>query len=1249
MIFDQSLKRMIKTLCIFTLLYTIAGFAAPYNEISEYKATDAQGNTKNKLAAGQTHETQSGSGAFRWRTEGYTIHPLDASPEMVEKLMQAGNLEPTAFDFPYTAGQLKSAYAIIPRSQLINEFDVQRGNIAQHYSLFTSDLVRYYKNENGSAATSDNALNALNKLIEQIDDPSSPLAFESNGFMIEFIYPNYPNTAVATKYGGYDDRLGHYFGKIYGVEPGLITQTSVVNTVDGPNENITGICADFSRNTETQSLGIKHRLNLRYARTVPVLPKQPDNPNPETELGTTSGRTGKDKPDLYTYHTSNQFDVGRGIPSSESMENGFDANKWYGFYGWIGKKKTKDFTATYTVSGYYWKKHYYWYYHDNDSCSGHRRSYWLQDGYYKYNIPISTQRSASYYGINQIEIYQLKNINVQNGSYGQVSYDPGVSVPVTAFIRHTGFAANDPVTTYQGTYDVTDTGHIEWPASSVHDGDFTWDMDYHKGKPSQSDCIRQFDLRTKADNTSNLTVRMCNDQLTINGKQYLNGAVYSSHSKYESANYKAPAPQSFINAELTDYSGSGGDYGQVSGKKTVTIPDETQNGKYSTTLTGTYERIVASDGVTADTVKTNQDAILAKFKNNEPVVVHTPVISPIKITDAEVKTQLQKESVIPENGPDGDTPAYKLLLDGTYTVEFQPKQWFSAEFGKDSPMKGYENGQWMIGGENADSDDTADRYDKYVNDKKIRFPFPVQAQSEDNQMIYYPLKDDGYTDWISFPNNTIKFYVPTWVQENTTKWNGNTADLYDIQVRVEAINAVDNDQRTEDTYNTQLNNHVATYHVYANISGRVYGFQIVGTNDKDMFDKYSDKTSNDTFYGFTTNKEEKKVGSFNRFGDPFVRYTLDGQFYNGGGTAWNAQDTLPLRQGSSHTYSGMGALWKGSTFAYSFKTIANLSENGTNGTKDEVDITPTYRFVTLDKNGQLITYQQSDNGSSKLLLYYSDSNGNFMQYGDGRDNSNKKSATLSHTMFKGSWYQGLEFIKPIETLAYSVPNVLNFTATHDGVSENSILSKKSACYTLSSIILNPDLRLLTGDPEELAINEKYIRSQSAFNDYSSIYNQEADGENKFKSSMQTWYGMYTIPSNLYVTTQGRLDATKADGVPDTNGNGHIDLNEYANAGKLSEDSNIFFKTGYLVLNFDIKTKNGGVDHLQYGGNNATGTNMWRVEGQPTSAKVTFTTSYKTGNQQIIEKNIPVQSGDVAVIDVSHKLSDKYQGRIFMIN
>ena len=1133
MLFTQSLKRIIKMFCIFALLYiissvpyTIPSIAAPYNKVSEYKATNAKGKTQSKVTVGQTYVTKNGSGSFRWRTAGYTIHPLDASPETITHLTEQYGKMPTKFDLPYTAGSLKGAYAIIPRSKLSDEYDVNRGNIDQHYSFFAPELLQQYQNENGSAATSD----ALNKLVEQVYDPSSPLAFESNGFMIELRYPNYPNTAVTTKYGGYDDNAGHYFGRIFGVEPGLITPTSA-EPGEKPNVDITGICRDFPRNTEPQSLGIKHRLHLRYMRPGKILIPGEDDPTStvEAETDVTSGRTGKDKPDLYTYHTSKQFDVGRGIPSSESMENGFGANKWYGFYAWKGKKKTKTFTATYTVSGNYWTQHYYWYYHDSEDCPGHRRTYWELDGSYHYDIPIQTQRSASYYGINQIEIYQLKNINVQNGSYGQVSYDPGVSVPVTAFIRHTGFAANDPVTTYQGTYNETDTGHIEWPASSVHDGDFTWDMSYHKGKPSKTDCINHFNLQSKADNTSNLTVRMCNDQLTINGKQYLNGAVYSSHSKQGSANYKAPEPQSFINAELTDYSGSGGDYGQVSGKKTVTIPDETQNGKYPTTLTGTYERIVASDGVTADTVKTNQDAILAKFKNNEPVVVHTPVISPIKITDAEAKTQLQKESVIPANGPDGDTPAYKLLLDGTYTVEFQPKQWFSAEFGKDSQMKGYENGQWMIGGENADSDDTADRYDKYVNDKKIRFPFPVQAQSEDNEMVYYPLKDDGYTNWISFPNNTIKFYVPTWVQENTTKWNGNTADLYDIQVRVEAINAVDNDQRTEDTYNTQLNNHVATYHVYANISGRIYGFQIVGTNDKDMFDKYSDQTSNDTIYSFTINKEEKKAGSLNRFGDPFVRYTLDGQFYNGGGTAWNSQDTLPLRQGSSHTYSGMGALWKGSTFAYSFKTIANLSENGTNGAKDEVDITPTYRFVTLDKNGQLITYQQSDSGSSKLLLYYSDSNGNFMQYGDGRDNRNIKSATLSHPMFRGSWYQGLEFIKPIETLAYSVPNVLKFTATHDGVSENSILSKKSNCYTLSHITLNPDLRLLTGDPEELAINEKYIRSQSAFNDYSSIYNQETDGENKFKSSMQTWYGMYTIPSNLYVTTQGRLDAAKADG------------------------------------------------------------------------------------------------------------------------
>lgn len=618
--------------------FSMTAHAANVVNMTEYTVQKSDGSTKNVAAISERSSgshggiggnTQQGTGARRWHTEGETLHPLDETQIDTKALK----------DLPYKGGSRSSAYCVVPRVYFDTDQEITKSNIDSLNSSFSSDVAMAGWNGTLNGDGSDGNYNAQSiiqdfceRLENKTDENGNPVpwAYEANGIIITRTFPRYPsydptlNDGFFTYDTSLNDNVAH--GTLYTFEAGLVNPNTRPANVDGKTSvSYTDVKKQFPNNTATQSAGIESRMRARYKRPGKIT--KPGEDVPETETDTTSGRTGKDKPDLYTYHTSNQFNVGRGIPSSESMENGFGANKWYGFYAWKGKKKTKDFTATYTVSGTYKVRHSYRCHHEHYS---HTVVYYTYPSYSK-TVNVQTQRSASYYGINQIEIYQLKNINVQNGSYGQVSYDPGVSVPVTAFIRHTGFAANDPVTTYQGTYDVTDTGHIEWPASSVHDGNYTWNVT-KSSPPSASEIISHFNLQSKADNTSNFTVRMCNDQLTINGKQYLNGAVYSSHSKQGSANCKASAPQSFINAELTDYSGSGGDYGQVSSKKTVTIPDETQNGKYSTTLTGTYERIVASDGVTADTVKTNQDAILAKFKNNEPVVVHTPVISPIKIT-----------------------------------------------------------------------------------------------------------------------------------------------------------------------------------------------------------------------------------------------------------------------------------------------------------------------------------------------------------------------------------------------------------------------------------------------------------------------------------------------------------------------------------------------------------------------------------------------------------------------------------------
>jgi hypothetical protein len=1159
-----------------------------------------------------------GTGKIRWRTEGWTIHRIDVAN---------GKDQVDYANTPYT---------ILPREPGMNDEDRTAGKSTLTSTIQQAEIERVRKNDP--------------TLASELEDQNKPCAYELNSIItvVEDLGGN-----QWYKHGGYNEdkytNPPQYWGELYSLNAGYVNGSS-----DPANAN--GLSSDsyplmLSRYGFKNDTSIQSHFHVKYFRNK-QMPQTTTEASVDTRTDSmfdATGDEGRDYPEVYTYHTSDQFDVGRGIPSSEQMKNGFGANLWYGTYSWGRRtKQTKAYRVKYTIRGWYWDE-------DNDDHSYHH--HWRRSGY------VTTYRSAYYYAITKLDIEHLQKILVQNGSYGSVEYNPDTNLPVTAFIRKSGFNANDPVTTFQSQYSPKDSSHIQWPAQTSYNGGVI-----NLGE-SDSDSflnlVKYCNLQEKADNMSAITVKACNDSLVINGKTYIDGSVRTSHVRDFAPDM--PTPQAIAYGPLNEAPTSGGEFKAVHGSKIVKIPAETQNGKYPTTLTATYERVAASDGLTTDKTLQGESAILNKYKPNEPVVVHTPVISPLKIKDGESKTQLIHQDNIPTTGPDGDSPAYKLLLDGTYTLSFEPKQWFRNEFGEESVMKGYVNGeQYEIGGENPDADDTADRYDKYVQAKRVRFPFPVEAKNAENEWVYYPLKGN-YTDWIVFPSNTMQFYIPTWDKESTTIAKANNSDLYEIQVRVEAINAIDevNDHREQNTYNTELDKHVATYSIYANVSGRIYGFQIIGTNDKDMFLKYSNDATEVQHYPFALNKEEKKAGTLNRLGHPYVRYTLDGTLYGGGNTPWPLQDTVPLRPGSSHTYSDMGVLWKGTTFSYSVKTIANLGDDGSESNAgilpDEMDITPTYRYVGRNSDGTFFTADQKTDG---LLVYYSDSNGNFIQYGDGRDQNNVKSVTLSNPQFKGSWYQGTEFLS--DTLKNTlggdyvnkIPDHFSYTAQQAGISNNQLLNRSVKSYTVSSITLNPKLRLLTGDPEELERNEKYMRTQTGFNDYTSVEAKESDGANKFHKSMQTWYGQYTVPDKLYLTTQTILDGYNPKKNPnspvkDSDGNGHISLNEYANAYGLSNDSPIWLKDGYLILNFDIKTKNGGVDHLQYGGKGSDALNMWQKENHPKTVTLEFpgTPDPKNpdGNPTPIKKDVPLDDGDIAIIDITKKLTDKYTGRIFMIN
>ena len=135
--------------------------------------------------------------------------------------------------------------------------------------------------------------------------------------------------------------------------------------------------------------------------------------------------------------------------------------------------------------------------------------------------------------------------------------------------------------------------------------------------------------------------------------------------------------------------------------------------------------------------------------------------------------------------------------------------------------------------------------------------------------------------------------------------------------------------------------------------------------------------------------------------------------------------------------------------------------------------------------------------------------------------------------------------------------------------------------------------------------------------------------------MQTWYGIYYVPSHLHVTEQD-VDVWQYAAHEDYRNK--IDA-EYGTKdktpGTLDGTEDIFLKDGYLVLNFDIYTINDGKAHLKYYGNNDGATDQWKIQGGKTTTNVGVTGN-NPGRKQI---SIPLKSGDVAIIDMGNDRND----------
>lgn len=631
------------------------------------------------------------------------------------------------------------------------------------------------------------------------------------------------------------------------------------------------------------------------------------------------------------------------------------------------------------------------------------------------------------------------------------------------------------------------------------------------------------------------------------------------------------------------------------------------------------------------TAALDAEHIIDGFEKYEPLFVHTPVISPVTIKDEDGNDLPDKGKGSTQLVGENPTAWYELQLDKEYMMH-----WDSMTHRE---ILGY-----------GDSGENPSKYDKYTQDKWFKVPFEVLYDG-----VFYELNADNYTDWIKIrkPLNwedpvdnhwvNTPIYIPTYAREM-----GEVGNEGSIFYKVEAIN-VDGDlaqhyEELEEEGNLWFDlviadggaKYVATYQVPVQLSGIIYDFTLTGTSNGNI---YADEGKKDAVgtneLSFVMSKNEKKAGTKDRIGTNNVRYLLDGKIND----TWNKKNTLPLTDGKSEQYKKMGAVWKGQKISFTFKTIANLWSN--DGNKDRIEIVPTFTYY--DNSGNKV-----DKDHLKVFYDNPEGSGSYIEYGTARDTitTNWTYSAISSDRQKGAYYskEMSDTENSGSAKKYHFGNWADFTAKQynldmsltglDMLTDNNILNRKARTYCLSHIILNSKLRLYAGEWEQLKWNIKDGKEYDTVKRYCDL---DADGTTddtweesdttRFRKSIQQWYGEFYIPDNLYIVDLNKHPAFSMK-----------DYMEVAHGGAgITEDEPIFEKSGYLVVNFDIRTYNEGKPHLKYLGGDKGG-NMWEVEGYDKNPAATDPTPISS-----------FEYGDIIVIDMDKSVKDKYNPGIHNVN
>lgn len=886
---------------------------------------------------------------------------------------------------------------------------------------------------------------------------------------------------------------------------------------------------------------------------------------------------------------------------------------------------------------------------------------WVWDGTYDTNTAgthtFTYTANVQYKGVTSADIRLIDSITVINNCFagGSVTYgatelsNRNVSVSMTLYSQSAAAAgrAYDTVTNGRNLsgYNFAPNGnHYGLPAATlitnqtIDVGSALTAEQLNSRIATDGEAIRNAIANNSWSRNDGVSINDNGTTTTFLNNTTCTGAIISDgHNTWTIGNIAATKyPGTSVEAHVNGLNAT-----RSTGAKVVNIPETTPNGDYPTGIRGTWTSVFGLGSQTqsggaiigAESIYKHVMAggILSAHTGNYggpeadgyPVRVHTPVIAPIEIVFNDETPAVEDTQLVPEKLNTSAT--YELLLDRRYYLKFDNEQWYSQIYGV---PEGY--GSTM---------------DDHVLKKTVRFPFGVVYEGK-----YYPRTGTGYTAWIEVkaPASTavywedgadknnyesanhwqmMPFYVPSFSDEVGVTGS----DVY-VEVAVYAKNfagtpfADDDDTAVDvETRNALTSEYVATTRRQLQVSGWIYDFSIVGTTNQAIYTG-NNLTSTNVYekmgaLSFANIKSELKTGTLNRLGTSNIRYLKDGTINSG----LNVLQTLPLRTGQSFVFNNLGNVWRGQEFAFTVKTISNL-----NGKDDFIRITPHLRYVKSDgtvldsRTGDFKLYTVSE---SKGVMDIEEFNPSDTSLGNGKE------TYLADTIFDESYYtlSDMNGNQQLGNWAESSAkkeninnNALGYMTT---ITAREFLNRKTTTYTTNTIYIPNSLRLMSGEYEQLEINDGRIYDRATgtpglITYWNTINNYNAALEDEFRYSMQHWSSVYSIPANTYIVDTRSL------------GKAGFSIRNY-----IDSQTSFSWETspivddgkGVIIVGFDIVAYKNGAPYLTYAGAN----NMWLREGS-------------TPNPDP-DPLIPYEPDDVVLIDMSKSITDYMEPAIQNIN